>query len=110
MNQFHEIVKKFLNEQSPNENSNKALDHMSIRLISDCAKYYTMVPDEDKSKASDIFLKSWLENPSFPQSVMYTFDYFGSTINEIKNSESYKIGNFFVRLFTKTRRGFSPFL
>lgn len=92
MNRFPEIVKAFLDRKSAEESDYNALAYMTNRLVNDCCNNFAMMQENEKDEAWDLFWKSWSENQFFSKAMMFTIN----TIREIKDSESYKIGNAIV--------------
>ena len=93
MNRFYPMIRDFLQQNNASDAAYEALDCMTRRLITDCGDFYLRVPDEQKNEAWSMFWSHWQEIPNFSESVMYIFDKQEKTIDEIKNSESYRIGN-----------------
>ena len=96
MNQYYAIVYDFLERNHASEEAYEALYYMTRNLIGECCNYFANVKDEEKIAAVDIFWKSWSGIPHFSEHILFAFDQQKKTIDEIKNSESYKIGNTIV--------------
>lgn len=101
MSCFYTIINDFLERKHADEASYRCLEYMTRRLVRDCCNYFSMVPDGDKDEAARIFWSQWSDIPYFAESIMYAFHEQKMTIRELKNSESYRLGNTFVRPLKK---------
>ena len=93
MNRFPEIIKTFLKDKPDNSLDEMSLKYLTFRLVSDCLINYSLVNNSDREEAGNLFWESWKDNPYFSKAILYAVDNQANTINEIKNSESYIIGN-----------------
>jgi len=108
MSRFPEIVKAFLDRQNADEAAYLAMKHMVYRLVSDCCKNYALVREEDKDKAWAAFWQAWSQHPFFPDAMKYTISGQDDVIREIKNSESYRIGNAVINPLLRIKNELFP--
>ena len=111
MSKFPKIVEDFLLQSNSGETAFKAAEYMNYRLISDCCHMFALVSDVDKERAVECFWNHWSSNPYFAKGMMRAFNTQFLVTEEVRNSESYRIGNAVVTplrnlrslLFSKTR-------
>ena len=96
MNKFPGIIESFLEKNHSNPMGDRALEYMTCRLISDCLNEYIFVNSDEKEEAGKIFWTCWNESPFFLKTILNVVENQEKLINDIKNSESYKIGNAIV--------------
>ncbi|MBQ6517146.1 MAG: glycosyltransferase family 2 protein [Anaerolineaceae bacterium] len=100
MNQFCDIVSDFQRRLSTVEPSLEVVSkQMTFRLISECCSAYSRVSPEDLGEAAEIFWKSWSGKQYFAEGMMFAVSEQSKVIEEIRNSESYKLGNSIIAPF-----------
>ena len=96
MSRFYPIVHEFLTRNQASDLAFKACESMQERLIGDCCSAFAKVMDDQKAEAADLFWAHWSGIPDFPAHIRKALENEQKTIDDIKNSESYRIGNAIV--------------
>ena len=74
MNVYPAVTADFLSREQADPLAFAAMQHMSLRFLTDCWKYYGMVEKSEKKEALRLFLNSWKNDPVFPEFLITKMD------------------------------------
>jgi len=110
MSSIPEVVRDFLAKEKASPETYTAYEHMTRRLIGDCCLYYSQLPESDLPEALRIFREQWSGNEYFLLAVMSVVRSQKKLLDDVYDSETFKLGSFFVDPIHKIRGYFREML
>lgn len=93
MSQLPPVAFDFVQTRAADGSAAEAADHMTVRLLLDCASLYDVVPEEEKAKAAEVFWQYWGSLTGLHQYILRAFAAQKQYIDTVYESRSYKLGN-----------------